>query len=144
MLKNLIKFSLIASLATPTIFLNTQPTYAESPQIENISIYNTDNLEQRAGISGQITIEKTKYKWIETSFGGTHRGLTFNPGKHIYKLSPNPHDDPWYNKNQVKFYNQVAAQVETQGNTGKWHSKGWPNKITKIKVNKIDYTLTVQ
>lgn len=95
----------------------------------------------RAGISGSVTINGQNYKWIETSWG-KNRGMTFNPGQHVYQFAPNPHDDPWYNKNQQKFYNQAAAAIKTIGDKEKWTSTSWPSKIN-ITVHGVDYTLNV-
>lgn len=100
-------------------------------------------ISPRAGISGKITINNTNYNWIETSWG-KNRGITFNPGNHVYQLSPNPHNDPWYNKNQVKFYNAAVAEIAKQGNKDKWSSSNWPTSIKNIVVNKITYTLSVR
>ncbi|TKI22218.1 hypothetical protein FC683_27065 [Bacillus cereus] len=106
------------------------------------TLSDTNNLiSPRAGIKGQITINNINYNWIETSWG-KNRGITFNPGNHVYQLSPNPHNDPWYNKNQVKFYNAAVAEIAKQGNKDKWSSSKWPNSIKNIVVNKIPYTLT--
>lgn len=93
-------------------------------------------------ITGSMKIEGKTYKWMEASFGGTNRGYEINPGKHRYQLSPNPHNDPWYNKNQAKFYGQGAAQIEKQANSGKWNSKGWPSTIRNVPIHGINYTLT--
>ncbi|BAO07321.1 MULTISPECIES: hypothetical protein [Enterococcus] len=89
-----------------------------------------------------MRIEGKQYKWREASFGGTNRGYEINPGKYRYQLSPNPHKDPWYNKNQVKFYNQGADQIEKQANEEKWQTKGWPDTIKNITIHGIEYKLT--
>ncbi|MEI4616589.1 hypothetical protein [Bacillus cereus] len=70
----------------------------------------TNHTTYAAGISGSVTVNITTYKWSETSWGN-NRGVSFNPGQHVYQLSQNPHNDPWYNKNQIKFYDQVVNQV---------------------------------
>lgn len=93
-------------------------------------------------ISGTIFINGDTYKWMESSWG-YNRGLTINPGRMDYQLSPNPHNDPWYNKNQIKFYNEVANQLQTQGNNAKWVKGNWP-RIINVKVNNIDYTMNVR
>lgn len=87
-----------------------------------------------------ITINGVSYNWMETSYG-TNRGMTFNPGQHAYQIKPNPHDDPWYNKNQGKFYTQMATGVATKGNAGHWTKENWPDTITGVTVNGISYTL---
>jgi len=73
----------------------------------------------RKGISGTIVINGITYKWIETS-AGRNRGITFNPGQHAFTISPNPHQDPWYNKNQVKFYNTAATEIKSIGDLHRW------------------------
>ncbi|MEI4617616.1 hypothetical protein [Bacillus cereus] len=107
-----------------------------------IGLFNNQTTHA-AGISGSITVNNTAYKWSETSWGN-NRGLSFNPGQHVYQLSPNPHNDPWYNKNQVKFYDQVVNQVSIQGNSARWTANTWPNTISNITVNGITYTLSVR
>ncbi|MHB0801686.1 hypothetical protein PVK73_19025 [Bacillus thuringiensis] len=87
-----------------------------------------------------VTINGVSYNWMETSYG-TNRGMTFNPGQHAYQIKPNPHDDPWYNKNQGKFYTQMANGVATKGNAGHWTKENWPDTITGVTVNGISYTL---
>lgn len=94
---------------------------------------------EAAGIGGNTKINGVNYKWVETSWS-KNRGLTFNPGNHVYQFSPNPHNDPWYNKNQKKFYDSAADQITKQGNAGKWDQKSWPSSI-KVTMNGIDYTL---
>lgn len=92
-------------------------------------------------IAGSMKVEGKTYKWMEASFGGTNRGYEINPGKMRYQLDPDPHKDPWYSKNQAKFYNQGAKQIEKQANAGKWGSKGWPNKIDNITIHGETYSL---
>ena len=89
-----------------------------------------------------MTIKGKAYKWMEASFGGTDRGYAINPGNYRYQLSPNPHKDPWYNKNQARFYTLGAQQIEKQANARKWDTKGWPSTINPIEINAIIYTLS--
>ncbi|MBJ8113810.1 hypothetical protein JDS99_30370 [Bacillus cereus group sp. N6] len=96
-----------------------------------------------AGINGSVTVNNTTYRWSETSWGN-NRGVTLNPGQHVYQLSPNPHNDPWYNKNQIKFYDQVINQVAMQGNTAHWTATAWPTTSSNITVNGITYTLNIR
>lgn len=96
---------------------------------------------QSRKIDGSMKIEGKSYKWMEASFGGTNRGYEINPGKLRYQFSPNPHNDPWYNKYQTKFYNQGAVQIEKQANAGKWATNGWPAEIDNITIHGITYTL---
>lgn len=107
----------------------------------HISLENALGVVQAkaAGISGAVKINGTSYKWSETSWG-KNRGMTFNPGSHVYQFSPNPHNDPWYNKNQTKFYKSAASQIEEQGSEGKWTKDSWSSQI-KVNINGIDYTL---
>lgn len=93
-------------------------------------------------IAGTMNINGKTYKWMEASYNN-NRGFKINPGNMDYKFSPNPHDDPWYNKNQIKFYNKAADQIASQGNSGKWVIGNWPSTI-KVTVNKIDYVLERQ
>ncbi|WP_163652138.1 hypothetical protein [Listeria sp. PSOL-1] len=95
---------------------------------------------QAKGIEGNAVINGVKYKWSETSWS-KNRGVTFNPGQHVYQLAPNPHDDPWYNKNQVKFYNQLVDQVKILGDAQKWLQDKWPNTISNVTVHGVNYTL---
>lgn len=90
-----------------------------------------------AGIQGNITINGTDYRWIETSFG-KNRGLTFNPGRYVYQFRPNPHDDRYYNKNQVDWYKAMVKEVAAvvTANNGKW------NDNIKGTVNGTEYTLS--
>ncbi|AOM14241.1 hypothetical protein [Bacillus thuringiensis] len=110
-------------------------------------IYTTNSLNKPSHFvhketrSSEIKINGVTYKWMEKSYSGTNRGMLFNPGRHEYQFKPNPHDDPWYNKNQGKFYSQVAKQVETKGNSDKWTPDKWPSSIRGISVNGISYTL---
>lgn len=137
MFKKTLFTSMLALTFFITSFLQVSPVIAETPSPPTIQ-----SIEPRK-IDGTIKINNFQYKWMEASFG-KNRGMTFNPGKLNYQFSPNPHNDPWYNKNQAKFYKQAAAQVETQGNIGKWTSGAWPSSIKNITVNKINYTLTIR
>lgn len=94
---------------------------------------------EAAGISGKVEINGVSYKWAETSWS-KNRGMTFNPGNHVYQFLPNPHDDPWYNKNQNKFYKLAADQIKKQGDDSKWDQKVWPDSI-KVSINGVSYTL---
>lgn len=89
-------------------------------------------------ISGNITINGTNYRWLEKSFG-KNRGMEFNPGYHIYKFDPNPHEDRNYNKNQQGWYNHMAAQFESKSSPT-WTSVDWPNTVSGLVVNGIHYT----
>ncbi|EKZ0165063.1 hypothetical protein QUO97_002320 [Enterococcus faecalis] len=101
---------------------------------------STNILQPRKGVSGTIQIHGITYKWIETSWG-KNRGMTFNPGNKVYQMSPNPHDDPWYNKHQEKFYNQAAVAIKGLGDVQKWTSTTWPLTINGVVVNGVTYYL---
>lgn len=119
------------------VYWTNQTIEAQSQNSQNEAMFT-----EPYKIAGTIRVEGKEYKWMEASFGGKNRGYEINPGKHRYQLSPNPHNDPWYNKNQTKFYKKGAEQIEKQANTEKWNSNGWPTTIKNITINKITYTLT--
>ncbi|MEH7243840.1 hypothetical protein V7131_22300 [Bacillus sp. JJ269] len=91
-------------------------------------------------MSSSITINDQKYNWMEIS-RGNNRGMRFNPGQHQYIFTPNPHNDKWYNKNQMTFYALAAKQVEAKGNSGRWTTDNWPSSINNIDIHGITYTL---
>jgi len=68
-----------------------------------------------APVKGTITIGANTFKYIEVQYGSGagQRGITVygvgNP--RTYKLSPNPHNETWYNKNQATFYKAVAQAI---------------------------------
>lgn len=137
-MKKFLVFSLGAAIFLGgTLFYSSQHVEAQD-QINNVEVSSVQPIK----IAGSMKIEGKTYKWMEASFGGTNRGYEINPGKMRYQLSPNPHNDPWYNKNQNKFYAQGADKIEAQANSGKWHTKGWPNKIENITIHGITYTLS--
>lgn len=97
--------------------------------------FSAVNVEAK-GVSGTITINNEKYKYIEESFG-KNRGITFNPGSHTYKITPNPHDNPKYNKKQVQFYEEIAKGVKAQV-----EKSGWKDTFTGINALGETYTLS--
>ncbi|WP_019420206.1 hypothetical protein [Paenibacillus sp. OSY-SE] len=97
--------------------------------------FSSVNVEAK-GVSGTVTINNVKYKYIEESFG-KNRGITFNPGEHTYKITPNPHDNPKYNKKQTQFYTEIAEGVKDQV-----ERSGWENTFTGIKALGLTYTLS--
>lgn len=133
MLKKTILMSTLGLTLLGTCFV------ANADQIDATTL-DSSAIQTRA-IDGKITINGTTYKWKETSFG-KNRGITFNPGNHKYQLSPNPHKDPWYNKNQKAFYNYAAEEIEQIGNEERWATTNWPSVITGINVHNKTYTLT--
>lgn len=92
-------------------------------------------IEPYKGVSGTVIINNQTYKYQEVSWG-KNRGIQFNPGNHVYKISPNPHNNPAYNKNQIKFYNQIAEGVKKEV-----EKSGWKNTFTNVKALKESYTL---
>ncbi|MCI8404679.1 MAG: hypothetical protein HFE49_07225 [Clostridia bacterium] len=105
--------------------------------------YNADDDNAYVSIiQGTVRINNVNYRWREASFGGLNRGLEFNPGNHRYKFRPNPHDDPYYNKHQVTWYESMASQIAHVGNTSAtpWTQNNWPSTIRNLKVNGITYT----
>ncbi len=68
-----------------------------------------------APVKGTITIGANTFKYIEVQYGAGagQRGITvYGVGDpRTYKLSPNPHNEAWYNKNQATFYKVVAQAI---------------------------------
>lgn len=94
-------------------------------------------------IQGNATINGIHYRWMEWK-SGTNRGMLFNPNNHVYKFRPNPHDDRQYSKQTVRWYTDMAKQFEHAGNAGHWTSNNWPNSVTNLHVNGINYTADVR
>lgn len=130
------------------LVLEEQKTYAQNEQadsddIEYANCQSNFLSEEYFGnaltkINGTVVINDDKYKWMETGTGGLTRGILFNPGNYNYKITPNPHDDPWYNKNQQKFYTKLVKAVEKKA-TSEW---SWPSSIRDLEVNGEKYTLS--
>lgn len=97
------------------------------------------------GVQGSITINGTTYRWREQSFG-RNRGMEFNPGRHRYEFTPNPHRDPWYNNHQPRWYDTMAREFARVGNANGWTSNNWNNgqPVTNLRVNGITYTATAR
>jgi len=74
--------------------------------------FTTHGDRRMAGIKGEFTEDNVTFKYGEVSYG-TNRGIRISAGTRVqdYRFSPNPHDDPWYNKNQAKFYLQAAHAI---------------------------------
>lgn len=94
-------------------------------------------------IAGRIQINHIDYNWQEKSFGGLNRGMLYNPGRHQYKFTPNPHEDPAYNRNQVRWYQAMAREFQRVGN-GTWTRDNWSDTIRNLVVNGITYTATTR
>ena len=109
-------------------------------------IYNDEDDEYEQSdvnaIQGRICINGINYRWCEASFG-TNRGMLFNPGRHRYKFTPNPHNDPYYNKNQVRWYSEMAEQFRRAGNAGNWTQDEWPGNIRNLNVHGESYTASI-
>lgn len=94
----------------------------------------------------EITSNNVKFTYGEQSIG-KNRGIMMSRGgvandRHVYKFSPNPHNqDSWYNKNQPKFYRFAAeaiiALLTANGNA-------WPGNGSTITVHGFDYQLELQ
>ena len=75
-------------------------------------------------VSGSIKVKKKEFEDVEFKYqeqqlskgGAGSRGIQIGvtgskKGVQKYKLDPNPHDNPKYNKGQQKFYNEVAQAL---------------------------------
>ena len=99
---------------------------------------------------GDIKHGDANVHWAEKTFGnGKSRGITvkYKEGAkpaQSYKMTPNPHDDPWYNKNQGKFYDEAATELAmllvASGATAA--ARSFPRYGKKIKVHNVEYTLS--
>lgn len=89
----------------------------------------------------EINVGGQVYEYGELSIG-KNRGITFHRkgirnDQHEYKFNPNPHDDPWYNKSQGKFYAEAASQIANiVSATGNYPAFG-----AQTTVHGIAYTL---
>ncbi|MFJ5339085.1 hypothetical protein ACIPSD_08195 [Pectobacterium sp. CHL-2024] len=79
------------------------------------------------------------FNYAEQKYG-TNRGIRIMAGTRdqTYKFSPNPHNDPWYNKNQEKFY-QTAAEALADSYLAS-QQRIFPRYGFKSIINKIEYT----
>jgi hypothetical protein len=97
---------------------------------------------------GDITHNKIAFHFAEASIGnGKSRGITIKataspkPAQ-TYKLEPNPHNDPWYNKNQGKFYTEAATELAKLYVASSKDNPSFPRyDAKKIKINNIEYKL---
>lgn len=146
--KKVLKLGVLSALVLGMFALNNDAHAGEfnlqdTENDSNLSINSDiDDIFSTRKIDGQMVINRVTYKWMEASWGN-NRGMTINPGRMNYQFSPNPHNDPWYNKNQVKFYNEAARQIQQQGNQQQWQQNRWPNTI-RVNVNGIQYTMSVR
>jgi hypothetical protein len=88
-----------------------------------------------------VNVNGRAFTYGETS-AGKSRGIamsTQDGGTITYFFSPNPHNDPAYNKNQPEFYEQMAKKI------GEYYvaNQAWPPFDTEvdIKLSKVEYTL---
>jgi hypothetical protein len=92
-------------------------------------------------IKGTVNVDGRAFGYGETS-AGKSRGIvmsTQGAGSMTYFFSPNPHNDPAYNKNQPTFYAQMANRI------GEYYvaNRDWPafGTAVEIKISKVEYTL---
>jgi hypothetical protein len=97
---------------------------------------------------GDIKHANVDFHFAEATIGGGKtRGITIKASKspkpaQTYKFEPNPHDDPWYNKNQGKFYAEAATELAKLYVASSKDNPSFPRyDAKKIKVNKIEYKL---
>jgi hypothetical protein len=133
-----------------------------SAQVPGLKVGNGDNSAllqqtepmQKAGIKGDISVtspgqnnqnETRIFNYREESWS-LNRGITITTKgednldrpPQTYKFNPNPHDDPWYNKNQKKFYEEAANQI------GQYFNKkgSFPRYDTElVTIHNISYKL---
>jgi hypothetical protein len=89
----------------------------------------------------ELTIGEITFQFGEVSHGGKGRGISIHRNgvsgdQHVYMFTPNPHNDPSYNKNVQKWYVAAATQIAQAVVT-----TGWPEDGNVVTVNGIDYTL---
>lgn len=92
----------------------------------------------------EFTINDTKFKWAETSFSGLGRGISMHrvgvkDDQHVYKFQPDPHDDPFYNKNQGKWYDEMARAI-----AGATLANGWPGNDFPVTIREVEYRLELR
>ena len=101
-----------------------------------------------ANISGSLPNYKDSgitFNYVEQKSGGSGPGargirIYIAGGRdQSYKFSPNPHDDPWYNKNQAKFYRQ-AAEALADAYLAKKPNPAFPRYDFKSMINGIEYS----
>lgn len=92
-------------------------------------------------VQGNIAINGVNYRFMEVR-QGTNRGILFNPGRHQYVFTPNPHRDGWYNSNQQRWYTDMAQEFRRIGDAAHWTRDNWNNgnAINNLRVNGITYT----
>lgn len=92
-------------------------------------------------VQGNVTINGTNYRWMEVR-QGTNRGMLFNPGRHQYVFSPNPHRDAWYNSHQQQWYAAMANEFRRVGTANHWTDNNWNNgqPIQDLRVDGVTYT----
>ena len=101
---------------------------------------NAQNLANNT-IKGSTTVNGVVYEYNEDIYG-TNRGISIwrkgvSNDKHSYKLNPNPHDDPWYNKHQERFYLDLANEIGESTNL----NRHYPPFNSPVIVHNINYSL---
>jgi len=98
---------------------------------------------------GDIIQGGVEFHFLEAAMGnGRNRGITIKAKKSLkpaqtYRFDPNPHDDPWYNKNQGKFYHAVAIELAKLYVASNAANPSFPRyDSAKVKINGMDYSLT--
>jgi len=96
------------------------------------------------GCGGKITIDGTVFEYSESQIGnGRSRGIKISlegtqNSSSEYKFNPNPHLNPWYNKNQPEFYHEAATRIPE---TWKKNNGIFPWYGYKITINNTEYKL---
>ena len=94
----------------------------------------------KSGVSGSIAANNNTYEYSEVAFGSKTRGIRISikgtaSSSYEFKLLPNPHDNPQYNKKQTKFYKEVAENMV----------QNWPPTAGAVVEGLgVDYTLTAR
>ncbi|UKE82891.1 hypothetical protein PJ912_17485 [Pectobacterium colocasium] len=93
-------------------------------------------------VKGKFTKGGVDFTYAEQKYGSGagNRGIRIMAATRdqTYKFSPNPHDDPWYNKNQEKFYRTAAEALADSYLASP--QKIFPRYGFKSTINKIEYT----
>ncbi|MFJ5318192.1 hypothetical protein [Pectobacterium versatile] len=92
-----------------------------------------------ADVKGKFNKDGVEFTYAEQKYG-TNRGIRIMAvtRDQTYKFTPNPHDDPWYNKNQEKFYRTAAEALADSYLASQ--QKIFPRYGFKSIINKIEYT----
>lgn len=80
------KKMLIISLGVTAIFGGNLLLGSSHVDAQNKIKDDNSSIVELKKIEGNMKVEGKTYKWMEASFGGTHRGYEINPGKLRYSL----------------------------------------------------------